>query len=47
VTHTKPIDRNLVHKETSFVYYKSSTLLKSRHMKQKEKSTPVSKTMLE
>ena len=39
VTHTKRIDRNLLRKETSFVYYTSSVLRKSRHMKQKEKIT--------
>ena len=39
VTHTKRIYRNLLRKETSFVYYTSSVLCKSRHMKQKEKIT--------
>jgi len=39
VTHTKRIYRNLLRKETSFVYYTSSVLRKSRHMKQKEKIT--------
>ena len=39
VTHTKRIYRNLLCKETSFVYYTSSVLRKSRHMKQKEKIT--------
>jgi len=39
VTHTKQIDRNLLRKETSFVYYTSSALRKSQHMKQKEKIT--------
>ena len=39
VTHTKQIDRNLLRKETSFVFYTSSVLRKSRHMKQKEKIT--------
>ena len=29
VTHTKRIYRNLLHKETSFVYYTSSVLRKS------------------
>jgi len=33
VTHTKRVDRNLLRKETSFVYYTSSVLRKSRHMK--------------
>ena len=36
VTHTKRIYRNLLRKETSFVYYTSSVLRKSRHMKQKD-----------
>jgi len=31
VTHTKRIYRNLLRKETSFVYYTSSVLRKSRH----------------
>jgi len=39
VTHTKRIDRNLLRKETSLVYYTSSVLRKSRQMKQKEKIT--------
>jgi len=39
VTHIKRIYRNLLRKETSFVYYTSSVLRKSRHMKQKEKIT--------
>ena len=39
VTHTKGIYRNLLRKETSFMYYTSSVLRKSRHMKQKEKIT--------
>ena len=39
VTHTKPIDRNLLRKETSFVCYTSSVMRKNRHMKQKEKIT--------
>jgi len=39
VTHTKRIDRNLLRKETNYVYYTSSVLRKSRHMKQKEKIT--------
>jgi len=37
VTHTKRIYRNLLRKETSFVYFTSSVLRKSRHMKQKKK----------
>ena len=36
MTHTKRIYRNLLRKETSFVYYTSSVLRKS--MKQKEKN---------
>jgi len=39
VTHTKRIDRNLLRKETSFAFYTSSVLRKSRHTKQKEKIT--------
>jgi len=42
-THTKRIDRNLLCKETSFMCYTSSVLLKSRHMKQKEKNRTVAK----
>ena len=43
VTHTKRIDRNLLRKETSFVYYTSSVLRKRRHMKQKKKLRTVAK----
>ena len=43
VTHTKRIDRNLLHKETSFMCYTSSVLRKSRHMKQKKKLRTVAK----
>jgi len=42
VTHTKRIYRNLLRKETSFVYYTSSVLRKSRHM---QKSTAFSKQL--
>jgi len=44
VTHTNRIDRNLLRKETSFVYYTSSVLRKSRHLKQKKKLCTVATT---
>ena len=44
MTHTKRIDRNLLRKDTSFLYYTSSVLRKSRHLKQKKKLRTVATT---